>query len=158
MRPGVRSHAQHDVGRKERPEKHDFRGEKPDGAKGPCREVPRGSVKPHREGGSVIGLHPLNEECAYHTGQDIAHAARGHPRIARKIDAQPSVRGCNQGSSPLQNGHDTPLSINHTPLLVIDVWEHAYYLNYQNRRPDFITAWWHIINWTKVEEKLNAAT
>ena len=64
------------------------------------------------------------------------------------------------GSGALQvvstANQDSPVSDGQTPLLGIDVWEHAYYLKYNNRRPEYLGAWWNVVNWDEVARRFEA--
>jgi Fe-Mn family superoxide dismutase len=74
--------------------------------------------------------------------------------LIRRPDGRLAITSTPNQDNPLM---DLPGIERGTPLLGLDVWEHAYYLNYQNRRPDYIQAWWSLVNWTEVSRRFSAA-
>jgi Fe-Mn family superoxide dismutase len=78
-----------------------------------------------------------------------ARFGSGWAWLVKKSDKLSIVSTANQ-DSPLSEG------MGMTPLLGVDVWEHAYYLKYQNRRADYVTAWWNVVNWDAVAKRFSA--
>jgi Fe-Mn family superoxide dismutase len=64
------------------------------------------------------------------------------------------VKDGNKVSITSTPNQDNPLMEGKTAILGVDVWEHAYYLKYQNRRPDYLAAWWNVVNWAEVNKAL----
>ena len=95
--------------------------------------------------------------------EDIKAAFGGFDAFKEKLEASGVGRFGSGWAWLIVNGgkleivstanQDNPLTDGVTPLLGVDVWEHAYYLKYQNRRPDYIDAWWNTVNWPKVAER-----
>jgi len=73
--------------------------------------------------------------------------------LIRKADGSLSVTSTPNQDNPLMDVADNQ----GMPILGLDVWEHAYYLNYQNRRPDYVTAWWNVVNWDEVARRFEVA-
>lgn len=77
----------------------------------------------------------------------IKHFGSGWAWLVITSDKKLKVYSLLNQDSPLMNGD--------IPIMGIDVWEHAYYLKYQNRRAEYVEAWWHVVNWDKIEENLS---
>ena len=94
---------------------------------------------------------------AMQTSFNQAAAARfgsGWAWLIRRADGSLAITSTANQDNPLM---DLPGIERGTPLLGLDVWEHAYYLQYQNRRPDYIQAWWSVVNWNEVNRRFSAA-
>lgn len=93
-----------------------------------------------------------------HFKEEFAKAATtrfgsGWAWLCAKADGSVAICSTANQDSPLMG--EAVAGCGGRPILGLDVWEHAYYLNYQNRRPDYITAWWNVVNWTEVSKRLS---
>lgn len=149
-------------------------GDLPDDKRGPVRNNAGGHVNhsmfwtlmaPAGKGGGGVPSGPLAEGIASAFGSfdkfKEQFAAAGVGRFGSGW-AWLCVKGGKLAICSTAN-QDNPLmgqaiaGCDGTPILGLDVWEHAYYLNFQNRRPDYIGAWWNVVNWSKVGENLAKA-
>lgn len=89
----------------------------------------------------------IDEFTAKFTEVAKTHFGSGWAWLLKKKDGSIEIAGMHDADTPLMNGDE--------PLLALDVWEHAYYLDYQNARPDYIEAFWKVVNWEFVEERLS---
>ena len=76
------------------------------------------------------------------------HFGSGWAWLLKNSDGKLEMKGMHDANTPIKDGD--------TPLLALDVWEHAYYVDYRNKRPDYITAFWQLVNWNFVEKQLLA--
>ena len=107
-------------------------------------------------------------------GQPVGNVAQaingtfgGFDQFKEKLNAAGAGRFGSGWAWLLKNGRsleiastanqDSPLMEGKFPVMGIDVWEHAYYLKYQNRRPEYLAAWWNVVNWEEVEKRFNSA-
>ena len=80
----------------------------------------------------------------------VSRFGSGLAWLVKTADGKLVVSSTPNQDNPLMDVAD----VKGTPVLALDVWEHAYYLNYQNRRPDYVGAWWNVVNWNKVNQLL----
>jgi superoxide dismutase, Fe-Mn family len=112
---------------------------------------------------TIMGAHAANSQPGGALASAISSSFGGFDQFKEKFNAAATTRFGSGWAWLLNNGgkleitstanQDSPLMEGKTPVMGLDVWEHAYYLKYQNRRPDYIGAWWSVVNWKEVEKR-----